>query len=913
MPPKSAATPFFQILRSGASALALGACALLAGIGPARAAQATSIAATSPAHGSNVTRATLRNGLRVVIVRNTLAPVVTTEMNYLAGSNEVPAGFPGTAHAVEHMMFRGSPGLGKEQISALAANMGGNFNADTTEDVTQYFFTVPVDDLDVALRIHALRMRGVDMKQSEWEKERGAIEQEVSRDLSNPTFKFYTQLRARMFADTPYAHTPLGTRDSFDQTSAAALKSFHDTWYAPNNAILVIAGDVDPQATLAKVRGLFADIPEKKLPARPDFKLRPVDAHTIELPSDLPYGLVLMSYRMPSLRSKDYAAALVLSQALQSRRGALFAMGLEGKALYGDFSADFLPEGGFGYAEGVFARGGKADGVLTAMKQIMAEARTKGISADLIAAARNRAIADLEYEKNSVSGLANAWSHALAFAGVSSPDAVKAEIAAVTPADVNALARRVLDPAHAITAILTPQDSGQPAAGKGFGGAESFGGAPNGPVVLPDWAQGAFRKLPSPRTALHPTAFTLDNGLKVIVEPESVSDTVEVYGQVDTNEDMEAPAGKEGVASVLDDMFDFGSAKLGRLPFEAALDTISAHESAGSHFSLAVPAAHFEAGMTLLAENELNPALPEQAFRVMQKREAASAAGYLKSPDFLDRMGLEKALLPAGDPALRHASASTIGSLTLADVRDYYAKAYRPDMTTIVIVGKVTPEEARRVVQDTFGSWQASGPKPATDYPAVPLNTGHSQFDTPVSTALQDSVTMAQQVDLTKRSEDRFALNAGNLVLSGGFYSARLTRDLRETRGLVYTVNSGLDLDTNRGRFEVAFGSDPDKVGQAHDLIVRDLRQMQAAPVSDEELHQAKSMVLRQLPLGEASFGAIAGQLLQDSLDGKPLDSDLVAARHYAALTAPQIQEAFRKYLRPDAFVTAVKGPAPSS
>jgi hypothetical protein len=104
------------------------------------------------AEHQEVMRAILANGLRTVIVKNTLAPVVTTQMNYLAGSNDAPEGFPGTAHALEHLMFRGSPELSAEQLASVAALMGGQFNADTQQTVTQYFFTVPVDDLETALR-----------------------------------------------------------------------------------------------------------------------------------------------------------------------------------------------------------------------------------------------------------------------------------------------------------------------------------------------------------------------------------------------------------------------------------------------------------------------------------------------------------------------------------------------------------------------------------------------------------------------------------------------------------------------------------------------------------------------------------------------------------------------------------------
>jgi zinc protease len=236
-----------------------------------------------------VLRATLDNGLKVVIVPNKLAPVATVMVNYLAGSNEAPPGFPGMAHAQEHMMFRGNPGLSANQLANITAAMGGQFNADTQQTLTQYFFTVPASDLEVALHIEAIRMSGVMDTEKLWQEERGAIEQEVARDLSDPQYVFYIKLLGAMFKGTPYAHDALGTKPSFDQTTGAMLKQFYDTWYVPNNAIIVIAGDVDPHKALDQVKRLFGSIPSKPLPPRPEINLQPVSAETMQLKTDRPW------------------------------------------------------------------------------------------------------------------------------------------------------------------------------------------------------------------------------------------------------------------------------------------------------------------------------------------------------------------------------------------------------------------------------------------------------------------------------------------------------------------------------------------------------------------------------------------------------------------------------------------------
>src|SRR5579883_1426645 len=243
----------------------------------------------------NVARTTLKNGMRVVVVRDPLAPVVTVEENILAGADETPPDYPGLAHAQEHMAFRGCAGLSADQIAAIYAQLGGQNNADTQQNVTQYFATVPAANLEVVLRATAACLAHIDDSADEWNQERGAIEQEVARDLSNPTYKFLTRLNQDMFAGTPYAHDALGTKASFDKTTADLLRDFYRKWYAPNNAILVVVGDVDPAAAISRIERIFGSIPSHPLPPRAEVRLPPVHAESFTLESNLPYPLVFVA------------------------------------------------------------------------------------------------------------------------------------------------------------------------------------------------------------------------------------------------------------------------------------------------------------------------------------------------------------------------------------------------------------------------------------------------------------------------------------------------------------------------------------------------------------------------------------------------------------------------------------------
>lgn len=860
---------------------------------------------------SNVLRATLKNGMRVVIVRNPLAPVVTTEINYLVGSNEAPKGFPGTAHAVEHMMFRGSKELSADQLADITAAMGGNFNADTRQTVTQYFFTVPSEDFDLALHIEAIRMKSLLSTDSLWENERGAIEQEVASDLSNPQYVFYKDLLNKMFKGTPYDHDALGTRPSFNKTSGAMLKNFHDKWYAPNNAVLIIVGDIQLQAALDEVKNLFEDIPSRQLPMRPKINLEPVKPDTMKLNTDLPYGLALITFRMPGSNSPDYAAAQILSDVLSNQRGELFSnLVPTGKALYAGFQYSDLPESGLGFALSVFPKGADSKTLLNEVQDILNETIKKGFSSDLVESEKRHEISDAEFQKNSISGLASAWSEAVAVEGRNSPGDDLAALEKITVEDVNRVAKIYLNDNHAVFTVLTPQSSGKPISQKGFGGEESF--APKNPkgVELPEWANKALGRLNIPASVVNPVVKTLSNGIKLIVQPETISNTVSIYGKIKNNSDLETEKGKEGIAGILQQLFSYGSKSLDRIALQKALDDIGANESAGTSFSLQVLSDNFDKGVQLLADNELNPGLPENAFNIIKMQTAATVAGELKSPDYLTGKALTKALYPENDPSQRETTPQTINSLTINDVKDYYAKVYRPDLTTIVVIGNITPDKAQEVIEKYFGTWTSTGEKPVTELPPVPLSKS-STSSVPDLSRVQDKVYLAETIGLTRSNPDFYALELGNHVLGGAFYATRFYKDLRENAGLVYYVGSTFNIGKTRATYEVNYGCDPPNVSKARKIVEQDLQQMQKTLVTQHELGQAKAMLLREIPLSESSLNSIAESLLSLSTNDLPLDESTVAAKIYLKLSAENVRDAFSKWVRPSEFIQVTEGPNP--
>ncbi|MDE2571753.1 MAG: insulinase family protein [bacterium] len=863
------------------------------------------------ADDQTILRATLANGLQVLIVRNTLAPAVSTEVSYLVGSGNDPAEFPGMAHAQEHMMFRGTPEVSTDQLNTIATALGGDYNAFTRPTVTQFLFTVPASNLNAVLHIESDRMRNISDAQTEWADERGAIEQEVAMDESQPGADFFNDVRAKVYAGTPYARDPVGTKASFDRLTGDELKRFHDTWYAPNNAFLVIAGDVDPQQALAQVRTLFESIPRRNVPAQQTYHLRPVPRTVIRRTTTLPYPLAVVGYVLPGSNSKDYVTSFVLQSLLNSERGALQGLTTRGLAIGSGFQAEpVLPESQLCYAVAALAPGQDPWAMTERLEAIMARYAREGVPPDLFEATKRRAIADQQLSRNSITELATDWSDVLA---VDREPSIEREIQLlqqVKLGDVDRLARTYFNPARAIVGALTPTYRGGAAAPE-KPTENPLPPRAAGNVALPAWAQGLISNIELPQPAVKPTVTRLSNGIRLIVQPETISHSVFVFGGVDTQPTLQEPQGETGVASVLDELFSYGTATLSRDQFQRELDKIAATESGGARFSLQLTSDAFDRGVQLLAENELNPRFDAASFHAAQRQAAGNAAAALSGSHVIALHQLNQRLLPSGDPALRQATPQSIAGLTLERVRTYYAKTFRPDLTTIVVIGEVTPQHAREAIERAFGVWAANGQPPDLTYPAVPLNQP-SQIKITPQTMQQDAVTLAEVLAITRDDPSRYALQLGDAVLGGGAagpLTSRLFRDLRMNTGLVYMVDTNLSISKTRSRFQINYASSPGNAAEARKLVDRDLKQMQETPVPQAELSLTKASLLRRMIVDGSAEAAIAKGLLERSIQGTPLEQPAIAAQRIKATTPEEIRDAFRHWIRPDGFVELIEGP----
>jgi zinc protease len=888
------------------------ALSLCSPIGPA-AAQAPPADALQASESPTGQLRVLPNGMRIVVVEDHAAPVAQVQIWYRFGALDETPGKTGLAHALEHMMFRGTKDLSSAGLDDMAARLGADVNAETENEMTHFFFVVPANHAETVMRVEADRMRNLRLDPNDWNLERGAVLEEYAQRQSNPVSAFLFNVNQRVYPNSRLGGTALGSKADIERATVADLRTYYDEWYRPNNATLVVTGDVHANEIFAAAERYFGPLAAKPLPARRQYALHPASGATYTDQAEFPYTILDEAYAAPG-DAKPYEHDQVRNDvaigAMFNPRGP-FRKALVESGLTLGYEPSPLEDrrASVVHVMMIVAPGHTVAEVRTAFEKTMAQVLAKGLDPDLFAASKREQMGSMVYARDSIVGLGDAIGSNMVFPGDTDPSQFGKLYGAITRDEATAVARRVYAK-PSVVAVLEPTTTDpnafKPPSGVSATVSDNFGDRKsNGPLVQPAWLKADLAQPLALHSSVNPVVSTLPNGMRLLVQRVPSNPTVFIQGVVRTSPTFD-PAGKEGVGALTSSMMDWGSAKYDYDAQRKLGDDLNADLSFGTAFSAHGRASDFDTLLDVLADDVRHPLFPAERFSLVRTQLASVTAQHALQAGYHAERSFAEALYPAGDPALREQTADTVNAVTLDDVKAYYNRYVRPDLTTLVVVGDVDPAEVQRAVAARFGDWSVSGPTPETHFPAIPLPLAQTRQ---VQTATQDVSVQLGSPALPRSSPDYDPLTLANAIYGGGSFESRLFREVREQRGLVYNVGSALHADRDRGTFTVSFSAVPSKVDAADALVRSELRRMQTQDVSADELARAKTRVVAQQLNAEQSTSTIASDLLKIGMDDLSPAYYSTLAQRYAGITPGQVRQAAQTWFHPDNLVEVRVGP----
>jgi zinc protease len=417
---------------------------------------------------SDTTERSLANGLRVIVKTDRRAPVAVALVWYKVGAIDEVNGTTGVAHVLEHMMFKGTPSLQPGEYSRLIAAAGGRDNAFTTRDYTTYYAALHKSQLDLALKLEADRMANLTLSPAEFAKEiRVVMEERRLRTEDRPRSLTYEQLMAAALTAHPYRNPVIGWMNDLENMRVDDARDFYRRWYAPNNAVVVVVGDVAPGEVFALVERHFGAIPARELPPRkpqdepPQLGVRRV---TVKAPAELPY--LVMTFRVPPLRDaaadwEPYALEM-LAEVLDGGQAARLPRTLvreERLANSAGAGYDGVARGpGFFYLDGTPTPGKGVAELEQALRREMKKIIDEGVSADELDRVKAQAVASHVYQRDSMFFQARQIGM-MELSGIphDTIDLQLAKLRAVTAEQVREVARKYFQDDALTIATLDPQ------------------------------------------------------------------------------------------------------------------------------------------------------------------------------------------------------------------------------------------------------------------------------------------------------------------------------------------------------------------------------------------------------------------------------------------------------------------------
>lgn len=354
----------------------------------------------------------LDNGLEILVREDHRAPIVVSQIWYRVGAGYEHDGITGASHLLEHMMFKGTAKLAPNEFSRRIAELGGRENAFTGRDYTAYFQTLSREHLEVSMELEADRMRNLQMDGTELERERQVVlEERRMRTDDNPQSRAYEQFNAAAFVASPSRNPVIGWKDDIENLTLADLEAWYRRWYAPNNATLVVVGDVDPDAVLELARRHFGPIAASEvIPPKPrrEPEQSGIRRITVRAEAELPY--LMMGYKVPGLidaaDAREAYALEVLAGVLDGGASARLARDLvRGSEIAAGAGAGYSLYGrlpGLLTLTGTPSEGVTIDALEAALREQVARLQEELVGADELARIKAQVVAGKVYELDSV-------------------------------------------------------------------------------------------------------------------------------------------------------------------------------------------------------------------------------------------------------------------------------------------------------------------------------------------------------------------------------------------------------------------------------------------------------------------------------------------------------------------------------
>jgi zinc protease len=869
---------------------------------------------------------TLANGLKVLIQEVHTAPVVSFMVWYKVGSRNESAGITGISHLLEHMMFKGTPTYGKGEIARLLQRNGASFNAGTSLDYTNYFEVLASDRLELAMKMEADRMRNALIPAEEHRLEMTVVRSELERNEDNPHRALYLETFSQAFKAHPYHWPTIGWRTDVEQITTEQIRDYYRTHYVPNNATVVVVGDIERDKALAMVENYFGTIPRGADPPQVTTVEPPQMGERrfkIRKPGDTRY--LMVSWRNPALTDPDNYALDVLGIILgHGRTSRLYSALVEKKlATEVDAANETSRDPFLMIVQATVAAGATLDSVEAALYREVERLQREPVTTEELARAKRQVQASFVYAKDSIRSLAQQLGYFETVASHRYLETYVERVGAVTAADVQRAASKYLvensrtvgqyDPIPADSALGDAGESpaaplvyayrdepAHPSAGDALAAAAVGTAATGAPGQARAGAQAPYRHV-------------LPNGLTLIVRENHANPTIAIQGIVKAGAIYDPP-GKSGLASFVAGMLDQGTKthtafeqasiveSLGAsLRYDGGLETVSI---SGNLLS-----GDLETVLKAMADALQNPIFPPEQ---IEKIRGEMIIDYRVAENSTASVAARRAnelLYPAGHPYHFHPGGkeSTLTAIARDDLARFHAEHYGPNNVVLVLVGDVTPSQAAKLAEKVVGGWKKLDRPAPFSVAAAPPPTGAARVVVPKPGKSQADVAWAVP-GLPRTAPDYDAAMIMNYLLGGGSLTSRLMDNLRDQQGLVYGVYSSLNSGIGAGPIQIRAGTNPENVDRTAAAMLEQVKRFHDSGPTEEEMEAAKGYLTGVFPVRLETNAGVAGQLLSAEVYGLGLDYIERYPSIVRGVSSEAVAAAARKYLNPDAYVLVIAG-----